>query len=291
MEPYYQEPGITIYHGDCRDILMDPDFPMVDLVNTDPPYNVGKYYGAGSDDNMPEDYYWEWYRSVFSLIYGFMNGSALLYVSSTTRQTYEIKPLFESIGLTWLQNLIWYRPNMICWKKMFVAPWSQLYEPIGLFVKGKRPKMVNDRNWGDVRSHDVLIFASPQSNTRESEDHPTQKPIKLYKTLLVRSPGALILDPFMGSGTTLRAAKDLGKKAIGIDIEEKYCEVAANRMSQEVMDLGTCSAEIFFNSKLISSIPCGNCGTYRDVFGLLVVKCPNCGDDEHELPFYEIEEE
>jgi site-specific DNA-methyltransferase (adenine-specific) len=65
-------------------------------------------------------------------------------------------------------------------------------------------------------------------------NHPTQKPIKLMKRLVKRTEG-LILDPFMGSGTTLRAAKDLGRKAIGIEIEEKYCEIAAKRMSQDVL--------------------------------------------------------
>ncbi len=67
--------------------------------------------------------------------------------------------------------------------------------------------------------------------------HTTQKPLDLFRWCLSRFPDAnAILDPFMGSGTTLRAAKDLNRKAIGIEIEEKYCEIAANRMSQEVFD-------------------------------------------------------
>lgn len=67
--------------------------------------------------------------------------------------------------------------------------------------------------------------------------HTTQKPLELMKELvaLFTDPGELILDPFMGSGTTLRAAKDCGRKAIGIELEEKYCEVAAKRMRQEVL--------------------------------------------------------
>lgn len=72
-------------------------------------------------------------------------------------------------------------------------------------------------------------------NFPDVDGHPTPKPLKLITTVLARLPGDLILDPFMGSGTTLRAAKDLGRKAIGIEIEERYCEIAAKRMAQEVL--------------------------------------------------------
>jgi len=79
-------------------------------------------------------------------------------------------------------------------------------------------------------------------DTELSEDngHPCPKPIDVWRKIMLRgstNDSDLILDPFMGSGTTLRAAKDLGRKAIGIEIEEKYCEIAAKRMSQTVMDL------------------------------------------------------
>ena len=65
--------------------------------------------------------------------------------------------------------------------------------------------------------------------------HPTEKPVSLVAALLDKSPPGVVLDPFMGSGTTLRAAKDMGRKAIGIEIDERYCEIAANRMAQECL--------------------------------------------------------
>jgi DNA modification methylase len=78
----------------------------------------------------------------------------------------------------------------------------------------------------------------------ETLEHPTQKPAALWKWIigLRWTPAGIILDPFMGSGTTLRAAKDLGRRAIGIEIEERYCEIAAKRCAQEVMNLSTESA-------------------------------------------------
>ena len=71
----------------------------------------------------------------------------------------------------------------------------------------------------------------------EGKSHPTQKPLPLMQWCVAFTSGT-VLDPFMGSGTTLRAAKDLGRKAIGVEIEERYCEIAAQRLSQQVLDFG-----------------------------------------------------
>ena len=238
MKPYYERGGMTIYHGDCKDVLSHLDPESIELVLTDPPYNVGKYFGEGVDDNRPESDYWADYRTVFAQVFPLMADNTLIYVSSTTKQMYEVKPRLEEIGWRWLQTLIWYRPNMIKGTKTFASPWSQLYEPITLLVKGKRPKMGNQHQHREHKTHDVLTYASPQSNFRESVEHPTQKPLGLYKAIIGRSNarGGIVLDPFMGSGTSLRAGKDLGHRAIGIEIEERHCETAATRLSQEVFN-------------------------------------------------------
>jgi DNA modification methylase len=94
------------------------------------------------------------------------------------------------------------------------------------------------------RSEDYPLFG-PRQDARSfvvglepKPEHPSPKPLNVMRWILGCLPGETVLDPFMGSGTTLRAAKDLGRRAIGIEIEERYCEIAAKRLAQEVFDFG-----------------------------------------------------
>jgi DNA modification methylase len=209
MKPYYEHAGITIYHGDCRDIL--PSLPKVDLVLTDPPYGVGCNYGLFID--TPENV-----RSLVSSTIPFcISISKRTILTCATRQ----------IGLypepTWI----------LCWLNRagsYANPWGfTCWQPILCY--GKDPYLENRKgSRPDVIEH---------SETSEKFDHPCPKPIGFWKKVVARGSVLqtdTILDPFMGSGTTLVAAKDLGRRAIGIEIEEKYCEIAAKRLSQEVFD-------------------------------------------------------
>ncbi len=106
-------------------------------------------------------------------------------------------------------------------------PWKQNWEHI--YVSGTG--FIGQRGTGVLRFNALAPWAGEYS-------HPHEKPVELMRELIGKcAPLAEIVDPFMGSGTTLRAAKDLGRKAIGIEIEERYCEIAARRCSQEVLDL------------------------------------------------------
>ena len=206
MKPYYEKDGITIYHSDCRDIL--PTLGPVDLVLTDPPYNAAKDYGD-HNDAMPQDEYETWCDQWF-----------------TALPAHRVI-LFPGVGniFHWAKHgpkavACWYKPGNPGGGGPF-----QFYEwePILL--------------WGvQFRLSDV--FHCPISMQDDVGDHPCPKPLRLLRLMVsrLRTEGT-ILDPFMGSGTTLRACKDLGRKAIGIEIEERYCEIAAKRLAQEVMAL------------------------------------------------------
>ena len=192
IKPYYADEWVTIYHGDCREILPQLDV-KVDLVLTDPPY-----YGY-------DGYEWD----VVDLMGLFPVVRSFIFWKG------------GDFPLPFTARHIWAKANRNIGNSG--EQYEEIYELMG-------------NTTGLVLRHAVI---DSEMNAKLNGDiyynHPTQKPIKLIRRLLVPTEG-LILDPFMGSGTTLRAAKDLNRKCIGIEIEEKYCEIAAKRCSQGVFD-------------------------------------------------------
>lgn len=191
MTPYYQHEGITIYHGDCREIL--PTLDPVDLVLTDPPYLEGDF---------------SWLLDLVSRPVVCTPGK-----NRAFDWIVKEKPDWE---YAWLNNSI-SLGGCACLHIGFepLLAYGMPHTPLG---------------------NDVLNFSIGQ-DFKGSNGHPWPKPLRLMKKLIRHwsNQDGTILDPFMGSGTTLRAAKDLGRKAIGIEIEERYCEIAAKRMAQEVL--------------------------------------------------------
>ena len=206
MRPYFEDDAVTIYHGDCREILST--LPPADLVLTDPPYGVGYKYGNSYQDDA------EGYEP---------------FVLGAFQQMRENAPMI--LITTGMRNLWLYPPAdwVLCWAK----PGSTRRNGLGGFNEWE-PVLV----YGKRRIYnDFKLLPTAPNLSKDTGDHPAPKPIALYRWLVAvgSDNGATILDPFMGSGTTLRAAKDLGRKAIGIKIEERYCEIAAQRMSQMVL--------------------------------------------------------
>jgi len=225
MQPYYDHAGITIFNADCRDVL--PTLGPVDLVLTDPPYG----------DKHNTDYT------------RFSKGRQRPIGGAYTRHTHE--PIVNDTESFDPAHLIGIASQAI------IFGWNRFSAqlPIGsLLVWDKRDPsggagILSD---GEVawysKGRGVYIFSHMWAGYRRASEqfdqrlHPTQKPAALMRWCIARASldhAALICDPYMGSGPVLQAAKELGHRAIGIEIDERYCEIAARRLSQEVFDFST----------------------------------------------------
>jgi len=212
VTPYYDHDGITIYHGDCREIL--PGLDPVDLVLTDPPYGIGEKWAGGAVEG------WKDCKSGRGRLW---SGGETWDENTIDRGLIEIVVNMAPDAIIWGGNYYSLPPSR-CW-----LVWDKCQK-----FSGSEAELAWSNLALPVR---VYRLSRVESHSRETKRHPTQKPIDLFKWCIGHAPdnAKTILDPFMGSGTTLRAAKDLGRKAIGIEIEEKYCEIAAKRLAQGVL--------------------------------------------------------
>jgi len=213
MKPYYTEPGIEIRLGDCRSIL--PGLGKVDLVCTDPPYGIGMAargrigtskcaqvtdYGKSNWDDFPP------------------SPETISQIISAGEHSIVWGGNFFGLPASscWL---VWDKDNTGDFADCELA-WTNLDMAVRMFKW----------RWNGMLQENM--------GAKEKREHPTQKPLALMRWCLGWVPDAqTILDPFMGSGTTLVAAKLLGRRAIGIELEERYCEIAVRRLAQGVLPL------------------------------------------------------
>ena len=198
----------------------------------DPPFNVNLNYGAGFNDKKSPKEYWTWLKERLREIYRILKNPGRLYIFCTDKGVFKLKPICESLGFNYHQMLIWYRPNLAGGRCGIKGDWHYMHEIILLFHKGKRTPMQIGISYN---CFSVLSYPAPQSNFKGGRDHPAQKPVSLMKHLISRTPGNPILFPFLGSGTDTRAAKDLRRDFIGIELNPAYCSIARERLGQEVL--------------------------------------------------------
>lgn len=245
-EPYYADDWCTIYHGDCREAGLAA--LEADVVITDPPYGTGLY------------------TTDTAAFAGFLLGSWVERFRSVAVFGY------PEILVQWCVDgavvpsewVTWWPTNAACRGVNFhglrresecvgvFGECSGLYELRQLRTSVSSARLVAasysaDKDRGDShgdpgtrRFGDVWTDAAPGLAFNSSARlHPNEKSLAVLSRLVeaLTGPGETVLDPFMGSGTTLRAAK-LGRKAIGVEIEERFCEIAAKRLAQEVLDFG-----------------------------------------------------
>lgn len=269
--PYYEQDGITIYHGDCREIL--PHLPKVDLVLTSPPYDDLRDYGGHGFD---------WQSTIDAIVPSIKEGGVCVWiVGDATRGGSETGTSFRQ-ALFFMEKGFNLHDTMIYLKDACPFPEINRYYPsfefMFVFSKGT-PRVVNlIQDKMNVRFGEKVA-----SSTQREKDGKTRKvsankkdPNRIIGNYGIRqnvwlySPGylkstkdlcaynhpaifpeslahdhiytwsdseSIVLDPMCGSGTTLKRAKQLGRKAIGIEIEEKYCQIAVKRLSQGVLPL------------------------------------------------------
>jgi DNA modification methylase len=204
VRPYYQDGFVTIYHGDCREIEA---WTSAAVLITDPPY--GMEYDSGW---MP--------RPII--------GDDSVIVRDTALAHWGAKPAL--VFGRWSSPRPFGTRHVLIWDKGdwpgmgdLGLPWGPSTEEIYVLGLG----------FAGVRRGSVLRYA----RLTGAMAHPNEKPEPLIAYLMGFTPAGVIADPFMGSGTMLRVAKDRGRRAIGIEIEERYCEVAARRCAQEVLGI------------------------------------------------------
>jgi len=219
IEPYFQDKYCTIYHGDCREIL--PQIEPVDLILTDPPYGIdaGNYKRAntqyGKQKSVCKDY-----------------GQSDWDKTSPTQELLNLCIEHADKSIVFGGNYFRFPPSS-CWLVWDKVNGDNGYADCELvWTNLKKAVRLFQYRWSGMLQENM-------GKNKEARFHPTQKPVPLMKWCITQAGEVeTILDPFMGSGTTLRAAKDLGRKSIGIEISEKYCEISANRLRQEVLDFG-----------------------------------------------------
>lgn len=216
MNPYYQDDWVAIYHGDSRSLL-----PIkADMVLTDIPYNASRK--SGGLRNLE---YGDWDHGFeHDWVVGSFTDVPVVYIWCGNEQLSGLLVDLAAQGRS-TRALVWSKPsaNPMNGERL----WVQSSE---LCAFGRMPKATHNLHCAKS------VIDMPYPPARQ---HPTQKPLGLFRLLVSASSnqGDIVLDPFAGSGTTGRAAKDLGRRAVLIEQEEKYCEIAAKRMAQEVLDL------------------------------------------------------
>lgn len=231
MRPYYEEGGITIYHGDSAEVLRGLPAECVDSVISDPPYKISQQYSASADaDNV---------LAVSSIWPVASESIRLARPGATAALFYDtrILPLglqaMRVAGWKYLRNLTLYRR----WgQSSKLLGWMSSSDFILIFAKPGAPF----RFFGRVR-HDVYIRSGPDP---EYAGHPAQKPSDCVLHLVsnLTPPDGTVLDPYLGSGTTAIAAVRLGLKAICIEEQERFCELAAKRLAQGALNFADQSA-------------------------------------------------
>jgi DNA modification methylase len=253
VNPYYSDDTVTIYHGDALDVLSDIS-PAIDAVVTDPPYASGgrteasRPGGGGSVSHRQMENAEK--RGALWAARPIENDQMTTtgFVWLMRSMAYRCRTLLPDGG-SFVSFIDWRQwPNLVgaletCnLRVQGMVVWDKGSIGLGNGFRGQH-ELICHASKGVPAIYDKSCGNVLQAGRVTPTDHPSPKPVGLLSRLIEvgAPPGGIVLDPFMGSGSTVRAAADVGRKAIGIEVEERYCEIAAKRMAQEVLDFGGAS--------------------------------------------------
>lgn len=233
MTPYHERGGVVLYHGDCRDVLPTLERGSADLLLTDPPYGGGYAthgrrqvsFGSMANNDSP--------RVALAGI------GAALRVLRAHRHLY----VFGRFDLATLP-LIGVRSELI-WDKVVpnngnvAGPWTNQHEYVQFGVRKHTPDPAVEDGRLTARLRQGTVLRVPRVNGGAVQRHPTEKPVLLLRQLIESSSriGETVLDPFAGVGSTGVAALYEDRRAVLVEIEERYCEIAARRLDAAVLPL------------------------------------------------------
>ena len=230
MKPYYTGNGVTIYHGDCLEILPTLGVNHADILVTDPPYGVA-WEGRGKKTSFGP------IRGDHSQELGLLAVGEALKVVRRDRHAYIFGRWdFPNSGIRHenLAELVW--DKCIMGLGDLGSPWGPQHEYIQFLSASKDNKNRGECLAARIRKGTVLRFQRPHS---AGVRHPTEKPVGLLRELIESSSRITetVLDPFLGSGSTAVASILEGRKCTGIEVEEKWCEMAAGRIESGTLPL------------------------------------------------------
>ena len=231
MKPYHEDPLSTIYHEDAHEVLPTLRGSSVDLVVTDPPYMIGAVSAgnmaskAGGWGDMMNSA--RWFRDWYAMCRRVLKPTGALWTCCNWRSL----PVVMRAAF----DADWAVTSVLVWHKDWIGPGGDVglrpaYELVALLAMPDFA--IPDRGVPDVWTVKWSGF--------KPNGHPAEKPVALMSRIIQTSgvgPGGLVVDPFMGSGTTLRAATDLGVRSIGCETEERHCALAVSRLGQQALPL------------------------------------------------------
>lgn len=245
MKPYFEEGGIAIYHGDCRDVVATLGPGAIAGTITDPPYSSGGQFRSDRSNRSAQDKYLDSDRALLPDFSGDNRDQrgflawAGLWMADVLRVSVSGAPLLCFTDWRQLPTMTdavqcggWNWQGLFVWDKRNGRPQkNRPTQSLEYVVYGVAGQVRQDPY---VCPPAIIVGRVPPTAQRQ---HVTEKPVEAIAQLLPLVHGDPIFDPFMGSGTALVAAKNAGRRAIGVELEERYCEIAAKRLSQGVLDI------------------------------------------------------